>query len=167
MHCPYCHGYEFRSKKTGVLANGEIALHYAELLTNWTHDLTVFTNGAADFDKNELEIFKVKLVEDPISHIRHQEGYLYSIVFQNGLEQSLDVMYHGAKAEQQCPIPIALGCEMNEQGIIQVNSFQETSIPGVYAAGDCTNMFRALSVATASGTMAGVFINKALIQDGY
>jgi thioredoxin reductase len=57
-----------------------------------------------------------------------------------------------------------LGCGLNEHGFITVNDFQETTVPGVYAAGDNTTMFRAVSIAVAAGTKAGAVINKVLID---
>ncbi|MCU0337011.1 MAG: NAD(P)/FAD-dependent oxidoreductase, partial [Sediminibacterium sp.] len=45
IHCPYCHGYEYSKDKTGVLANGETAFEIGKLISNWTKDLTIFTNG--------------------------------------------------------------------------------------------------------------------------
>jgi thioredoxin reductase len=44
IHCPYCHGYEYKDQPTGIFANGEIGFEMAKLISNWTKDLTVFTN---------------------------------------------------------------------------------------------------------------------------
>ena len=45
VHCPYCHGYEIRNEKTGILANGDMGFDFTKLISNWTKDLTLFTNG--------------------------------------------------------------------------------------------------------------------------
>src|SRR4028119_808587 len=47
LHCPYCHGYEVRHKKTGILANGDTAFELSSLISNWTNDLTLYTNGVS------------------------------------------------------------------------------------------------------------------------
>src|SRR5690606_5743737 len=57
IHCPYCHGYEVKNEKTGILANGNFAYHYAQLVRNLTKNLTVFTNGKADFTREQKEKF--------------------------------------------------------------------------------------------------------------
>lgn len=44
IHCPYCHGYELKDQKTGILANGNSAFNLAQLIRNWTKDLTIFNN---------------------------------------------------------------------------------------------------------------------------
>ena len=68
---------------------------------------------------------------------------------------------------QQCDIPQALGCELTEQGYIKVDEFHKTSIPGIYAAGDNTTMFRAVSVAVAAGNKAGALINREIIEESF
>lgn len=60
-----------------------------------------------------------------------------------------------------------LGCELTEQGHLRVDEFHRTNVPGIYAAGDNTTFFRAVSVATSSGTKAGAFINKELIDEAF
>src|SRR3954463_10721703 len=44
LHCPYCHGYEVRQQKTGILANGDPGFEMSSLISNWTNDLTLYTN---------------------------------------------------------------------------------------------------------------------------
>jgi thioredoxin reductase len=50
VHCPYCHGYELRHQKTGLLANGKKAVHLASLINNLTDNLTILISGKADFE---------------------------------------------------------------------------------------------------------------------
>ncbi len=45
LHCPYCHGYEVRGQKTGIIGNGASGFEFAALISNWTNNLTVYTNG--------------------------------------------------------------------------------------------------------------------------
>ncbi len=64
IHCPYCHGYEVKHEKTGILANGDFAFHYAQLIHNWTKDLTIYTNGASTLTQEQLD--KIALHNIPI-----------------------------------------------------------------------------------------------------
>ena len=52
VHCPYCHGYEIRNKKTAIIANGERAFHLASLVNNLTKEITILTSGTKDFEEN-------------------------------------------------------------------------------------------------------------------
>jgi thioredoxin reductase len=58
-----------------------------------------------------------------------------------------------------------LGCNLTDTGAVQVGEDKQTSIPGVYAAGDTVNLFSGISIVVAEGMMAGVFINRALIRE--
>src|SRR5687768_10310843 len=55
VHCPYCHGYELRNQKTGIMANGERAFHLASLVSNLTNDITILTSGQPDFSSEQIE----------------------------------------------------------------------------------------------------------------
>ena len=163
IHCPYCHGYEVKEKPTGILTNGEAALDFGRLISHWTDDLTIFTDGEPTFDVRASA--NVNVVDRKIARIEHQNGYIKQLTFQDGSSAALDALYARPAFRQHCDIPEKLGCQLTEPGHIEVDSFQKTSVPGVYAAGDNTDFARAVSVATAAGTKAGASINHALIQD--
>ncbi|MEM8907043.1 MAG: NAD(P)/FAD-dependent oxidoreductase [Bacteroidota bacterium] len=171
LHCPYCHGYEVKSQKTGILANGTMAYEMSQLLLNWTKDLILFTNGPAQLDETQrafLKRFNIDIIEQEITALIHEKGEVQKVVGQNGIVLStIDAIYARTPFEQQCSIPVDLGCQLSEQGHIEVDFFQKTSVEGVFAAGDNTTPFRTLSLATASGTKAGVAINKELIEASY
>ena len=69
--------------------------------------------------------------------------------------------------EQHSKIPETLGCAITEQGFLQIDAFQKTTVAGVYAAGDCTTMMRAVSYAVGMGTVAGAMANKELIDENF
>lgn len=170
VHCPYCHGYEIRNQKTGILANGKHALHVASLVNNLTGDLTVLTNGKADFDAEELARLNshgINVVETEVAAITHENGYLKNIVFKDGSEQDFQAVYAGIPFKQHSDIPVSLGCELTEHGHIQVDNFQQTTVEGVYACGDNTTMMRAVANAVASGNLTGAMVNKALIDEQF
>lgn len=168
LHCPYCHGYEVRQKKTGVMCNGEICFDFARLLTNWTSNLTVFTNGPSALNEAQsaqLAKLNIAVVETAVSKIAHESGYIKHILLSDGAEIPLEVLYARTPFEQHCDIPVKLGCQLTEQGYIQADHFQKTSIRGVYACGDNTSFMRSVSAAVASGTVAGAMINKEMTDD--
>ncbi|AJA69349.1 MULTISPECIES: NAD(P)/FAD-dependent oxidoreductase [Myroides] len=168
IHCPFCHGYEFKDKKTAILADSDKAVHMASLVGNLTKDITVLTNASADFtieQREKLAKNHIAIIETPITAIKHQNGYLESIVFKDNSKLEVQAMYAAVAFEQHCPIPKDLGCELTETGYIKVDAFQKTSIDGVYACGDNTSMFRSVSAAVASGSMAGAMVVKELTEE--
>jgi len=167
IHCPYCHGYEFKGMKTGILANGDDAFHYAKLISNLTEDLKIFTNGEASFSDEQLKKLadhSIKIVETPIERLEHKDGYINRLLLTDGERFSINALYHGPEFEHYKNIPQQLGCTIAEHGLVEVDGFQKTSVPGVYACGDISNM-RSLAIAAASGTKAGSVINMELIDE--
>lgn len=170
LHCPYCHGYEVRNQKTGILANGEDAMELAAMIRNWTNDLTLYTNGRSALSGEQagiLEKHGIKTVENEIDRLEHQDGQLQHVVFSNGSESPLIALYSRNRFEQQCQIPLSLDCEMTEDGYIRVDQFQETTIQGVYACGDNVTRMRTVANAVAMGTTAGMTATKKLIVENF
>jgi thioredoxin reductase len=168
IHCPYCHGYEVRDAETGILANGNEGFEYCRLIRNWTKKLTLFTNGTSALtaeQTDQLTKYNINIIETAIQAIEHDHGQIKALLFNEDSKRPLTALYARPAITQHCDIPEALGCTLTETGHIQVDEFQRTTIPGVYAAGDNTTAFRAVSWAVAAGTKAGAFINKDLIEE--
>ena len=168
IHCPYCHGYEYKGENTGILINGDSAIEFGLLVKNWTDRLTIFTNGRSTINQahlTQLNAMEITVIEKKLRTIEHQDGYLANIIFDDGESQSLNALYARLPFEQHCQIPAKLGCVYNDLGYIRVDQFQKTSVPGIYAAGDNTSQLRSISSAVAAGSAAGAFINKELITE--
>lgn len=168
VHCPYCHGYEIRHQKTGILANGQRALHLASLINNLTSDLTVLTNGKADFDAaqwEKLRSHRIEVIETEISKIEQEDGQIKAVVFKGGSRVGFDAAYAAVPFAQHSEIPASLGCEMTEQGYLKVSSFQQTTVEGIFACGDNSSMMRSVANAVATGNLAGAIVNGRLVEE--
>ncbi|RZL14556.1 MAG: NAD(P)/FAD-dependent oxidoreductase [Hymenobacter sp.] len=166
IHCPYCHGYEYRDQPTGLLFNGDMAFEMAMFIRNWTAKLTVFTNGAATLQpahRAQLAANGIAVAEAPVQQLVHHAGYLTHLVLADGQQPALTALYARPAFEQHCPLPQALGCAHTAAGYLEVDGFQQTSVPGVYAAGDATTPMRAVAMAVSAGMLAANFINRALL----
>lgn len=169
IHCPYCHGYEYRGQRTGILANGDPAFEFARLINNWTNQVTVFTNGDATISTQNQQLLaemNIPVVEQQLQEIVHENGYLHKLIGNDGQSYPLDALYARLPFEQHCSAPQDLGCVINEAGHIQVDEFQKTTVKGIYAAGDNSNLFRSVAFAVAAGTKAGAMVNHELISEG-
>ena len=170
IHCPYCHGYEVRNEKTGILGNGEYGYEFSSLIANWTGDLTLYTNGKSTLSSEQT--FKLKkhfitIEESEIEKLEHVDGYLKNIIFKNGMTSPVKALYARSPFVQNCAIPELLGCELNEDGYIKIDPAQRTTIPGVFASGDNTTRIRTVANAVAMGTNAGMMVNKELIEEQF
>ncbi|MHC2993469.1 pyridine nucleotide-disulfide oxidoreductase [Pontibacter sp. HJ8] len=166
LHCPYCHGFEVKGEKTGILGNGEYGYELVKLLSNWTNDLILFTDGASTLTAEQTKKLKshhIPIVEKQISNLEHINGYIQHIHFKDSTKVSLKAVYTRRPFKQHCQIPEALGCEITQEGYIKTDTFQETTVDGVYACGDNTTRMRTVANAVAMGTTAGMAVSKKMI----
>lgn len=170
IHCPYCHGYEVRNTKTGILGNGDYAYELSKMINNWTKDLTIYTNGKSTLTTEQvqkLQSHNIKIVEKEIKKLDHIDGHIQNIVFNDNTTLPLIALYSPRPFEQHCSIPEMLGCELTEDGYLKVNGFQETTVEGIYASGDNTTRMRTVANAVAMGTTAGMSASKKLILEQF
>ena len=170
VHCPYCHGYELRHRKTAIYADVHKAMHLAPLVRNLTDDLTLIVPPNSTFEQEELQLLdrnNIVVTDAEIQKIEHQNGQLQSIVFSDGTKQAFDGLYAGLPFEQHSSIPEDLGCNFTEQGHIEVDAFCKTSIEGLYACGDNSSMMRSVANAVYSGNIAGAIVNMELANERF
>ncbi|MFC6996011.1 NAD(P)/FAD-dependent oxidoreductase [Rufibacter roseus] len=170
LHCPYCHGYEVHHQPLGILADGDMAFEFVKLILNWSPNLTLLTNGKSNLKPEQRQVLQqhgVSLVEKEVHELVHQKGYLQQVEFSDGSSLPLTALFARLPFTQHCPIPEQLGCELTEAGLLKIDGFQQTSVLGIYAAGDATSPMRAVSNSVASGTFAGAALNKALIEERF
>jgi thioredoxin reductase len=170
IHCPYCHGYEVRNEKTGIIGNGDYGFEFSTLISNWTNDLTLFTNGTSTLTTEQaekLERHHIKIVETAIERLEHSDGHLQNIAFKDGTKVDVKAAYTRSPFEQHCPIPETLGCELTDDGYIKINPFHKTTVSGVFACGDNVTRIRTVANAVAMGTTTGMMVNKELIEEEF
>lgn len=166
LHCPFCHGYEVKDAKTGILGNGDYSFEFSRLIRNWTADLTLFTNGSAKLTPEQyatLQEQHISIVEKTIRQLVQEDGYVRHIVFEDGTTAPVTALYTHAPFEQHCPLPEKLGCGCTTEGYLITDNTQQTTIPGVFACGDNTTRLRTVANAVSMGTAAGIAVTKSLI----
>lgn len=170
LHCPYCHGYEVRNETTGIFGNGEYGFEFSKLISNWTKDLTLFTNGKSILTVEQsaiLERHQIKIMEKEIAELEHINGQLQNIIFKDGSKKSVKAIYTRLPFEQHCPIPEQLGCELTEDGYIKIDDAHKTTINGIFASGDNVTRMRTVANAVSMGTTTGMMVNKELIEEKF
>lgn len=170
LHCPYCHGYEVRFEPTGILGNGDYGYEFSALISNWTNDLTLFTNGGSTLTARQTEKLRahgISIVEKEIAELEHVSGRLQRVNFRDGTTSFVKAMYTRVPFQQHCPIPQSLGAEVTEDGYLKIDSSHKTTVEGVYACGDNTTRLRTVANAVTSGTTTGMMVNKELINENF
>lgn len=170
LHCPYCHGYEVKEATLGLMGNGDTGYEFCKLISNWSSNLVLFTNGPStltEAQQAKIAEHHIPVIETPIDSFKHNNGYIHHILLQNGIAKEVDAIFARLPFQQHCKLPEQLGCEINEMGFIKTDDMQRTTVPGIYAAGDNASGMRAVSAAVAAGTKAGAMLNKELIDASF
>lgn len=152
-YCSTCDGFFYRGKKVGVLGYKDFALSEANELLHFTDDVTIFTNGQkTEFTQADL-VGKFQINEKHISSFEG-EDIIEKIVFEDSSETHLDGVFIAYGSASSINFALKMGIVTQDQSIV-VDGNQETNIPGLYAAGDCTGIFKQISVAVGQGAIAG------------
>jgi thioredoxin reductase len=168
---PYDHAYEYHDKTVGVIANGVIAYELIKLLSNQTKRLVLFTNAESSLTgEQSLKIVShnISIVQKKIAGFDHEQGMIKNIVFKDNSRHKLNVAFTHVPFQLSTDIPCKqLGCELTTGGLVKTDEFQRTSVQGVYAAGDIESATRAITIAAARGSLAGIHLNIELNQEGF
>jgi thioredoxin reductase len=161
-HCPYCHGWEVRNRP--LAAYGAGAAHLALLLTSLSDDIVLLTDGNSDLDPDEAEQLRqagVVIRDDPVARLEAEGGRLARVVFADDSTDDRTGLFF-VPSFTPSPLPAQLGCELDESGAIVIDEDGDTSVPGVFAAGDATTDKKAVVLAAAAGSRAAYAINASL-----
>jgi thioredoxin reductase len=170
LHCPYCHGYEVRHQKTGIIANGDAGFEISSLISNWTKDLTLYTNGRSSLSgqqRAKFEKHQISIVEAEIDSLENMHGYIQNVIFKDGKKAQAKAIYTRLPFVQHSSIPQELGCELTQEGYIKIDPAHRTTIQGVFACGDNTTRMRTVANAVSMGTTTGLMVNKELIEEDF
>ncbi|GBQ97213.1 thioredoxin reductase [Acetobacter nitrogenifigens DSM 23921 = NBRC 105050] len=168
LHCPYCHGYEFAEKRLGVLYSSPLSIHQALLIADWG-PTTLYLDGKGGLDDDSLEQLarrRVFIEARQISRLNGEQGELHSLSFVKGEENPIDALYVTPHWRLNSPIAQHLGCALDDcplGPLVRTDEKKETSVHGVYAAGDIARAPHNASWAAADGVTAGIFLHQSLV----
>jgi thioredoxin reductase len=162
LHCPYCHGYEVAGGRLGVLAVGERSLHHALLLPDWSPQVTLFTNGTFEPSADQREALAargVRVEPRSLAAVVGDGPALTGVRLDDGELVALDALFTASRTRMASALPEQLGCEFDEGPfgpVIRTDARKETTVPGVYAAGDAARAAHNATWASADGVTAGM-----------
>jgi thioredoxin reductase len=168
-HCPDCDGYESKDKRIAVLGSGKSLAGFATNLLTWTNKLTVITEDAIDAEaRAKLTALNIPIRKGRVIALEgdFETKELQRILFAEGEVLECDALFFNLGIEPASDLHKALGCKLDkESGLIWIDQTQQTSVPGVYAAGDITPKSQLAVVAAAEGAMAAIHIHQSLIPN--
>ena len=165
FHCPDCDGYEVRDKRVAVLANGDNAVGFTENILTWTKHITLLSDQNEISNRAKLEALDVAVRSERVAGLEGDTstGQLQRVLFAEGDALECDALFFNLGTELASDFHETLGCRLDpECGLLWVDETQQTSVKGVYAAGDITPQSQLAVVAAAEGAMAAIHIHRSL-----
>jgi thioredoxin reductase len=167
FHCPYCHGWEVRDRPLAVHGSGERAVHQALLLASLSDDVVLLAGTGAALSADELGRLDAAGIEvrgDEVERVEEHEGGM-QIVFRGGPSLTRDALFIQPQLSLASDLASALGADITEAGTVSVDPTGQSSIPGLYAAGDAAAAVQSVAVAAGSGARAAYALNAELALD--
>ena len=162
-YCPICDGYESRDQKIAVIAYGTHGIGEAVFIARtYSRDVTLLTLGQTlDLDPEQqakLDQHGIKVVRDPVESL-DVENERISAVNVGGKEYRFDVLYSALGLKYRSDLAIALGAEQDKSGALLVDSHCQTTVKGLYAAGDIVRGLDQIVLAMAHAATAATHIH--------
>ena len=163
--CPYCDGWEHRDAPVAAFGHGDKGVGLALLLRQWTQDLVLCTNGdeaIAGTDLEKLRASGIGLHTQKIAKLEGEDGCLQRIVFVDGTGLPRRALFFNTGQHPRSKLLEDIGCNYGPKGVV-CDEDGQTSIPGLYVAGDVSRDVQLAIVAAAEGARAALAINRLLL----
>ncbi|WP_277212530.1 NAD(P)/FAD-dependent oxidoreductase [Isoptericola croceus] len=172
LHCPFCHGYEVRDQRIGILATGPHAARQALLFSQWSGQVVLLTHTApapSDEDAAKLAARGVAIVSGTVRQVTAEEDRLTGVVLADGSTVALDALAVATTMRARTDVVGQLGLEVaphpSGQGDhLVADETGRTSVPGVWVAGNASNLAAQVSTAAAEGAWAAAQITFDLVE---
>jgi thioredoxin reductase len=171
LHCPYCHGWEVRDQAIGVLATGPMALHQALLFRQLSADVTLFLHtepapGPAELE--QLAARGIAVVAGEVAAVEVADDRLTGLRLRSGEVHRCQAVVVAPRFTARAGVLADLGLAPVEQqhgSAVPADPAGATAVPGVWVAGNVTDLRAQVVVAAAAGLTTGAAINADLIAE--
>ncbi|MCP2296261.1 Thioredoxin reductase [Nocardia amikacinitolerans] len=170
VHCPYCHGWEVRDRAIGVLSTGPMSVHQALLFRQLSADVTFFIGTTAPTQDETVQLTArgVRLVEGEVANLVIADDRITGVRLTDGTVIEREVVAVGSRMVARAEFLATLGLRTSEHPMgefIAADPTGRTDVPGVWAAGNVTDLAAQVGTAAAAGATAGAQINADLVAE--
>jgi len=174
VHCPFCHGFEVRDRHIVQIVTHPRGLHTAGLFRQLSSRFTLVLHGGVDADDSELEVLRaagVNIVDGRVrSIVTGDDGHVAAVQLTDGDRVEADAVVIGTRFRVRAEPFASLGLKPAEHptglgDFVETDSTGETSVPGLYAAGNLTDPSHQVLQAAADGSRVGGMISFSLASD--
>ncbi len=176
LHCPYCHGWEVRDQRIGVLAGSPVAVHQALMFHQLSSEVSVLPLGGfalAPEQREQLEALGIAVLDAAVATVESDADGLAGVRLDDGRFVELDAAVVGPRSEARADFLAPLGLLPTEVWmgehvvgtVIEADPIGATAVPGVWVAGNVANVQAQVISSAAAGLTAGAAINGDLVME--
>ncbi|MGY1709931.1 NAD(P)/FAD-dependent oxidoreductase [Geodermatophilus sp. SYSU D00758] len=172
LHCPYCHGWEVRDRAIGVLASGPMSVHQALLFRQLSDDVTYLAHTLPpdEAQAEQLAARGIRVVEGAVAGVAVEGDRLAGVDLADGTRVPLEAMVVATRMRARAGFLAGLGLHPvpHPAGVgehLPADPFGRTDVPGVWVAGNVTDLAAQVGAAAAAGAMAAAQINADLVTE--
>jgi thioredoxin reductase len=173
VHCPYCHGWEFRDQAIGVLATGPMSVHQALLFRQLSPDVTFFTHTGPPLpaeQAGQLAARGITVVPGPVAALEARGERLTGVRLASGTVVPVRALAVSPRMVARGQILATLGLKPSEHPsgmgeYIAADPTGRTEVPGIWVAGNVADIAATVPASVASGTLAGAHLNADLVAE--
>lgn len=170
LYCPYCHGWEVRDQRIGILVTNPMAVHKAFLFRQWSSQILLFAGDheLSDDERVKLQALDIAVIHGAISHLEIEDDHLTGVRLDDGQVVAVDAVVVATPMVARVEPFAGIGLEPVPHpagSFIETDRFGHTSVPGAWVAGNATDIGAQVSGAAAAGALAAQHINNDLINE--
>ncbi len=176
LHCPYCHGWEVRDQAIGVLATGPMAVHQAQLFRQVSADVTLFLHTTPEPTPEEAERLAARgiaVVRGAIAALEVTDDRLSGVRLADGRVVPRQAVVVAPRFVARADVGASLGLATTELRVadqvigtsVPADPSGATAVPGVWVAGNVTDLMAQVIGAADAGLRAAAAINADLIAE--
>jgi thioredoxin reductase len=175
VHCPFCHGWEVRDRRIGVLVTSAAGAHQVQMFRALSDDVTAFLTDPDLVDDTVLAGFSarnIRVVDSTVTRVLTEGGVLSGVELPDGSVVGLDALAAASRVEARVDWAAGLGLTTVQQEangtvfgqVLAVDGLGKTDVPGVSAAGNVANAMLTVVGSAAAGTQTGAAVHGDLLQ---
>jgi len=172
VHCPYCHGWEVRDQAIGVLGSGPMSVHQALLFRQLSDDVVYLahTRPPTSEEAAQLAARDISVVNGEVSALQIKDDRLVGVRLTDGTVISRDAVAVASRMVARSDVLTGLGLDAVEHPsgtgeYVPADAAGRTDVPGVWVAGNVTDLTAQVGASAAAGAMAGAHVNADLITE--
>ncbi|HEX3837223.1 MAG TPA: NAD(P)/FAD-dependent oxidoreductase [Steroidobacteraceae bacterium] len=166
--CPICDAFEAIGQRIAVIGDGQRGEEEAGFLRTYSEQVCYLHVGP-DVDRKRRQRLKdqgIDLIETELAQLR-VKGNALELTMPEGMSRVFDVFYGALGCSARIELATALGAQCDESRVLQVDAHQQTTVDGLYAAGDIVKGLNQVVIAAAEAALAATDIHNRLRRSGH